>query len=182
MLPPRWKRQLAFVWRCIRGLALANKFKILIGFYQIATRLESVYDAVLPDQVRSLLVTIQLAISLGIDGIPFACVGAQGYTARLIFWTLTPIVTVGATVCLGAVRVEYQAYRKDKQLASRAAVFNATAPIALRVFFLCYPSNIHIALITHTMAPTFRAVVAQRHRRLLEALEFQSGAARRPFS
>ena len=40
--------------------------------------METVYDILLPAEVRELLLTIQFTISIGIDGVPLACVGANG--------------------------------------------------------------------------------------------------------
>lgn len=46
-------------------LGLPNKLKILVGFYQIAARAETVYAITLPAEVRSMLLTLQLTISFG---------------------------------------------------------------------------------------------------------------------
>ena len=116
-----------------------NKFKILIGFYQIATRVETVYDILLPAQVRELLLTIQLTISIGIDGIPLACIGANGYIPRLVFWTLLPIVVVATGSLVEAARVSLRGQ------VTRAALLEAIMPAVLRVFFLSYPIVTNVA-------------------------------------
>ena len=91
------KHLLEQLWRLVTTVYhVPNKLKILIGFYQIATRIESVYGIMLPAEVRELLLNIQLTISLGIDGIPLACIGANGYFARLAFAPVVACVAPAA--------------------------------------------------------------------------------------
>ena len=49
---------------------LPTKVKVLIGFYQIATRVPAIYDVILPEEIRAMLLTLQFAISFGIEGMP----------------------------------------------------------------------------------------------------------------
>ena len=118
-----------------------NKLKILIGFYQIATRVETVYDVLLPAEVRELLLTIQLTIAIGIDGIPLVCVGASGYIPRLVFWTVVPFIVVVTASCVAAARVMLA----HKCRATRTALLEATMPAVLRIFFLSYPIVTNVA-------------------------------------
>ena len=62
--------------------SLAIKLKILIGFFQIATQIEAVYDLQLPPQVVQLLHSIKLGITLALDVVPFVCIGAGGCAPR----------------------------------------------------------------------------------------------------
>ena len=82
-LPP-WARQLLerVLHHMVRLYGIPNKLKILIGFYQIATKIELVYGILMPAEVRELLLALQFTISLGIDGIPLACFGAAGCNRR----------------------------------------------------------------------------------------------------
>ena len=57
---------------------LPNKLKILIGFYQIAGKVEAVYEIYLPTEVRALLQQIRIIISLGIEGVPLRCMKIRG--------------------------------------------------------------------------------------------------------
>ena len=118
-----------------------NKLKILIGFYQIATRVETVYDILLPAQVRELLLTIQFTISIGIDGVPLACVGANGYIPRLVFWTVLPLVVVAIGSCLGAARI----ILATRTCATHKALLEGIMPSILRIFFLSYPIVTNVA-------------------------------------
>jgi len=86
----------------IEKQGIPTKIKIVIGFYQIATRVETVYGITLPEAVRKMMMLLRIAISFGIDGIPLACVGADGYHARLVFWTVVPLVVVFVVTCIGA--------------------------------------------------------------------------------
>ena len=64
----------------------ADKLKILVGFYMIATKVEKVYDLYFPAEVRALLNTFTIWFSLGMEGIPLECVGAVGYEKKLQLW------------------------------------------------------------------------------------------------
>lgn len=80
-----------------------------------------------------MLQLVQVSISLGIEGIPLACVGADGYLSRLMFWALTPIFIV---LVVGVVQVA----RLGRARMSRVMLLQKTAPIALRIIgFLSYP-------------------------------------------
>ena len=57
--------------------------------------MDSVYAIRLPAEVRTLLLYIRLYISLGIEGMPLACLGVHGYTQRLLLWMLLPMVAIG---------------------------------------------------------------------------------------
>ena len=103
--------------------------------------METVYDILLPADVREMLLTIQFTISIGIDGIPLACVGADGYVPRLVFWTVLPAVIVAVTSCLGAARV----LLVTRCRTSHMALLEATMPAMLRIFFLSYPIVTNVA-------------------------------------
>jgi len=141
-MPANAQQLLRQLWHAATQIyRLPNKLKILVGFYQIAARVESVYDILLPAEVRQLLLSIQLTISIGIDGVPLACVGANGYIPRLLFWMMLPLIVVVATSCVGAARVLIS----TKLQASRAALVDATLPGVLRIFFLSYPIVTNVA-------------------------------------
>ena len=108
------------------------KLKVLIGFYQVITKIERVYDLFLPEAIRTLLANFTLIISLGIDGIPLSCVGARGYQPRLAFWSLVPVVVIAVAAPLTAVPVIWKHYfehrvRRRTQLVGVSGVF--TAPL-----------------------------------------------------
>lgn len=103
--------------------------------------METVYNIQLPPQVRELLLTIQFTISFGIEGIPLACIGANGYIPRLVFWIVLPIAVVAVTSCVGLTRVLF----RMRHNATRSAMLEATLPVALRIFFLSYPIVTNVA-------------------------------------
>ena len=59
-----------------------------MGYFFILIRMESVYDLVLPSEVRKLLSRITIIISVGLTGSQdvLTCTGLQGYLNRLRFW------------------------------------------------------------------------------------------------
>ena len=103
--------------------------------------METVYNIQLPPQVRELLLTIQFTISFGIEGIPLACIGANGYIPRLVFWTVLPAIIVAASLCIAVLRV----LLATRCHATRTALLEATMPAVLRIFFLSYPIVTNVA-------------------------------------
>ena len=132
----------------------AVRRKILIGFYQIASKIESVYDLFLPAEVRQVLYLFRFVVSFGIDGIPLSCVGAGGYFSRVLFWTVAPAVLATSVVSLG---VAWHLWIKSAGRTSGSAATVPTgandwlallgnlAPIVLRMAFLAYPIVTNVA-------------------------------------
>ena len=142
-------------WLCTEVAAkkytIHVKLKILIGFYQITTKLERVYDLFLPTEIRSLFASLTLAISLGIDGVPLACVGARGFLPRLVFWTVIPLV-LAATVTVIGTAVVFLGYRpKSLEVKTRTkrpittATLRTVVPLVLRIFFIAFPIVTNVA-------------------------------------
>ena len=105
----------------------------------MVVRIERVYDVLLPDIVREMLPSVHLAISLGIEGIPLACIGANGYIARLLFWLTAPLLFTLLGVLLQAVQLCLQSRF------AWAALLAAVPPVALRIIFVCYPAITNIS-------------------------------------
>ncbi len=79
-----------------------------------------------------MLQNLRVIISLGIESVPLACVGAEGYLARLLFWICLPLILVGiATVGVLA----YLLVRRRRPI-SVGNILKYLTPIALRIIFL----------------------------------------------
>ena len=123
------------VWyRLTISSSLPTKAKIVIGFYQIATKIENVYDLYLPPRLRALLQKLQFGISLGIEGIPLECIGAKGYISRLLFWTAVPVLLIVVAASVAAIKTLV-----TKRNCSKAALLENVLPFVLRFGFLLYP-------------------------------------------
>ena len=150
-LPPRLharrrriQQLLARLWRkAAREYTVLNKLKILIGLYQILTKVERVYDVYLPAVVRTLLQFFQLLISFGLEGVPLACVGAVGFHRELLYWTIAPLIAFAIAVLI----LYAQAWmrKQQHQTASELSHFERVLPIFLRIAFLAYPMVTSIA-------------------------------------
>ena len=139
-LSPAWKRRALRSYRkMIVTYSLHNKVKICIGFYQICTKVEVVYDILFPPLTRSFLLNLRFALSLGLEGIPLGCFGASGYTARLMFWTAAPVCTVLVVLCISGAK------RRFWDKARGLAALDHAVPIILRIAFLSYPIVTNIA-------------------------------------
>ena len=106
----------------------------MIGFYQIATKVENVYDFRLPPEIQSILNTLKFGISLGIEGIPLECLGTQGYQAQLVFWMVVPPTAVVLVVLFMAMALKYH----HKELTWLSLTL-ASLPFVLQICFLAYP-------------------------------------------
>ena len=102
---------------------------------QIATKIEDVYEIYLPSDVRALLQQLRIVISLGIEGVPLACVQADGYEKRLQFWMWTPLVLVALATLTVMVHLLYHRAHSLKRL-SPALIFEHVMPVVLRIAFL----------------------------------------------
>lgn len=117
-------------WKWWNVLDLGTKLKLLIGFYQIATKIGHVYRVPMPAEVRALLNAFQFSISLGLDLTgPFECVGVHRYDQRLVVWLFLPLALVGGLFAIGWLR---------RRLATSASQHWALANVC-RLMFLLYP-------------------------------------------
>ncbi len=81
-----------------------------------------------------MLQQLRIVFTLGIEGIPLACVGADGYMKRLLFWSCAPFAAAILTVLGVAV------HGAGKRTAnSLQTVVKRATPIILRLAFLIYP-------------------------------------------
>ena len=76
-----------------------NKFKIIMTFYQLATKVSPVYEVVLPPDVNRFLESLSGFFSFGFDSptlssTPLECMGLNGYTYKLIAYMILPPVLV----------------------------------------------------------------------------------------
>jgi hypothetical protein len=132
------RKRLAWAWKQAEShYTLPNKAKILIGFYMIAIKIEDVYQVFLPPEVRAILQQLRVVISLGLDGIPLACVGVDGYQRRLLFWMLCPLILISLAVVVVLMNVCYHAH--CGRTALLANIMKKVLPIVLRIAFLVYP-------------------------------------------
>ena len=95
---------LADMWA---AAGLQNKAKIVIGIYQILTKVDVVYDVVLPDEVRRMINALEVSVSFGVSGVgtPLSCIGLGGYLAYLLLVGATPLVLMLLAFAWGAWRV-----------------------------------------------------------------------------
>ena len=58
--------------------------------------------------------TLRIVVSLGIEGIPLACVNAEGFLKKLLLWTFLPLGLVVLTFVLSA--IQYFAWAEQSKL------------------------------------------------------------------
>ena len=132
-------------WNVIRSVWSAShvtvKLKILISFYMIVTRMDTVYGIVLPNEVLAFIRIFQVAVSFGLEALtaPFECLQMGGYLWRLGFWMLLPILVLAAI--FGS--VAFWLHRRKKL--TRDALISRALPPVLKVLFVCYPIVTNIA-------------------------------------
>ena len=169
-------KRLRAVWLAVHDLyKVPNKLKILVGFYMIATKIETVYEIYLPADVRKVLASLRIVISFGIEGVPLACIGAEGYIQQLLFWVCAPLLPLGLVAlallaimvrnivshrCLMNAATNEPSIRDPKddsndvtarrilqklQRVSLSMVYKRTTPLLLRLYFVIYPIVTNVA-------------------------------------
>ena len=120
------------------------KLKILIAFYQIATKVDEVYSVRLPAGVKQLLNSFASLASLGItvEGVstPLACLGSTSYVDILQFWMVMPVVLVGFVVVIALMVLLVKRRR-----CTGDSLLGLALPWVLRLLFLVYPVVTKIA-------------------------------------
>ena len=112
------------------------KLKILVGFFMVATKVDTVYDVGLPNDVEAIVRTLANIFSLGLQGVattPLACLGLSGYVYELIFWIFLPPLIAIAVL---AVIVLDGMLRKAKD---NVTLIEKALPPVLQIMFLLYP-------------------------------------------
>ena len=127
-----WRDTLTHAWRMFN---LPVKIKIMFAFFQVITKVDSVYEVDLPPEVKRILAVIGVFISFGVDVLAqlLQCLGWRGYRSLLIFWLIAPIVIVGIVVLINAVRLSAAGRLTGMRLLAHAL------PWTLRVLFIIYP-------------------------------------------
>jgi hypothetical protein len=126
---------------------LATPAKILITFYQIATKVGETYQVTYPKSVEQTLAVFSWA-SLQFDGLglPLACVALGGFKNQLLFMTLAPLVLLLLTVPIGWQSPNHtqeapspNSNNLDKHGWLRQTAYRAL-PLALRITFFAFPA------------------------------------------
>ena len=160
---PCWKR--VFGWLKHVRPYLTTEVKILIGFWQIVSKIGRVYGVVLPHDVSRVLRFLETLVSFGLDSasvFSFHCVGIHRFESRLLFWLLAPIGVIIAIVLFHALRrcfmfghrkpagraldtcfrctdTNRTSAREMKRRRPCVAILQASLPQALFLFFLAAP-------------------------------------------
>ena len=129
----------------IEKYSLQTKLKLLIGFYQLVSRLDDVYELALPRSVRSLNSLIKLTISFGLEGLSFGCVLPPGYLWRLVFWLCMPVVIVAVVIGFEVILWRKSCLRVRSSAAARSQLIGSIVPTVLRLAFLFYPIATNVA-------------------------------------
>jgi len=137
-LPRSMRIQIVRYWLAAK---LETKFKIIWGFYAIVTKVETVYEVILPPKVEAILALISFTIDLGMGSFTsvMTCVDLRGFETRLVFWMLLPPVLIGVILFGTTVRLCYE------QRLSREAFAQVSAHPMLVVTFIFYPLIANVA-------------------------------------
>jgi len=136
-----WPTLVAF-GRLTNLFTLHVKLKIIVGFCQIASRIDAVYELYLPGIVRDILAVLRVSISFGLEALSLECWSGPGYRQRLDFWMAAPVVLMAILVGHGVLRLLWR-IRVERSLLVTLA--SQTVPMMLRVLFLAYPIVTNVA-------------------------------------
>jgi hypothetical protein len=119
-----------------------SHFLQVIGFYQVAVKIEQVCRVTMPAEVHSLLNSIAILVSFGLDiTTPLECFGASRYEQHLLFWLVTPLILALMIFAIGLL----------KEIASPSQAAEST----------------RVALLTWAMPLVFKLMVRARFHSLL---------------
>ena len=125
-----------------------TKLKICIGFYQIITKIDTVYEVVLPPEVKRMLNVFSTGVSFGLSSSSavLECLGPRGYVATLTLYVVTPVGIAAAIVVIAACAMPFAKLpvktRVPRLQASKdwaLALFEKALPALLQLAFLAYP-------------------------------------------
>ena len=119
----------------MREVCSASRAQIMMVFYQIATKVNSVYEVELPAAVKQLLNAFSVSFSFGISytSTPLECLGLHGYRSTLLFWMILPLVLV-IIILLASLGITLV-----RGKCTLAAFVQVSLPNVLRVLFVVYP-------------------------------------------
>ena len=119
--------------------------QIIMVFYQIATKVDTVYEVEMPPAVKQLLNSFSITFSLGITytATPLACLGVEGYPNTLLFYMILPIALVLVILVISL------CVSSGQRKCSFASLVEMSLPWMLRCLFVLYP------LVTNTAFQVF---------------------------
>ena len=127
----------------LKRFNLGIKLKILFTYYQVATKVDTVYEVELPMGVKRLINGLANVAALGITptgvSTPLECIGLSGYLNGLKFWMIAPVVLV-VLVVVGAL-----CSMLVQRRCTRTALIELALPWILRLLFLLYPLVTNVA-------------------------------------
>ena len=130
------------VLRLYAQLALRAKLKMLCSFYQVATRVSSIYTVPMPRAVSRLLSPFEaLSLNIGDVGIPLQCLGLGRFEQQLLFMMLAPAllaaIVLASSVAFALLRRKMRSLPRARRLESGLV---EPLPGLLLLSFLVFPS------------------------------------------
>ena len=131
------KASLARLSTAWHALAPHVKLKIVVGFYVLATRVNTVYEIEMPYQVKRMLNVFSVIVSLGIGDVstPLECIGWHSYRSRLLFYIAFPFVLAALFLLFAAWHLCYVMGKRF----SPVALMQLATPSLLKLAFIVYP-------------------------------------------
>lgn len=131
-LPRSARTSLSRLWTACKP---TNKFKVIISFYQIVTKVEPVYEVSLPATVRAVLALLSVAVSFGLGSTTdvLTCMGLDGFLRKLLFWMILPL-GLSLFIFLGCL-----ARLICKCHLTATNLLESSLPLVLRLLFIFYP-------------------------------------------
>jgi hypothetical protein len=134
-----------------------NKLKIGIGFYQIITKIDTVYDVVIPPEVKRMLNIFSTVVSFGLSSASavLECLGLHGYVATLTLCTVTPLVIAAVIVVITACAMQFVTPgREELPAKARASRLQASKHRGLALFEKALPALLQLAFLTYPVVAT----------------------------
>lgn len=111
------------------------KLKLVLGFYQIATKVDEVYEVNMPAAVRVVMEVFKIGVSFGLGSTAdvLTCLGLGGFLRRMLFWMAMPI-TIALIIFISCLARLVLTCRL-----SSTALLESSLPHILKLLFIFYP-------------------------------------------
>ena len=135
----------------IDRLKLHHKFKIVVGFFMIVTKVPSTYEIAMPGPVKQILLYFGALCNLYLDELmPYMqCFGLVRYYDRLLFFMVVPVILVLCMLLGVFVYLVAREWHKQREQDPRAPLSRESLPPPLVVVEKATPPMLYVLFFSY---------------------------------
>ena len=129
-----------WIWTAVCASEDAERPAPCASQYQIATKVDNVYEVDLPGQVKDILNGFKTGVSFGFNGVSavLECFDLRGYRATLAMYIMAPLVIATLILAATACHVGFRSVHKAGTR-RMTMILERAAPFLLELMFIMYP-------------------------------------------